>query len=64
MAEIVHSVRTLAACCLSSLPWLNNDVHQGIRSVHDLFSLGSYQLVFKYDALDLGFYTEKYVHRK
>lgn len=65
MAEIVHSVPTLAACCLSSLPWLNNyDVHQGVCSVHNLYSLGSYQQVFKHGALEPCFYTEKYVHRK
>lgn len=58
------SVPTLAACCLSSLPWLNNYVHQGIHSGQDLFSLGSYQKVIKHGAFELGFYTEKYVHRK
>jgi len=43
---------------------MNNYVNQEIPSVHDVFSLGSYQQVFKHGALDLGFYTKKYVHRK
>lgn len=58
MAEIFHSVPILAERSLSSLPWLNNYIQQKICSVHDLFSMGSYQHVFKHGALVYTF-TQK-----
>lgn len=63
-ADIDHGVPTLAAGCLSSPPWLNNYVHQGIQAVCDVFSLGNSQQVSKHGALDLSFYTESLGCRK